>query len=121
MACGSYRQTRESDTRLAVSASRIDSHLGPAGEMNLTSGIIKTAASRTPAPSCWTNAVKRGDPPRSMIRRQIASRAFPPAAQVGLICGDDHPCVTRYERRRCRMRTQVQLQRVINGYQLWAV
>jgi hypothetical protein len=44
--------------------------------MNLTSGISRTAASTTSLPSYWTNAFRVGDQPRSMIRRQIASRAF---------------------------------------------
>src|SRR5262249_35077383 len=43
--------------------------LGSVGEMNLTSGISKTAASRTSPPSYWVNASSVGDQPRSMIRR----------------------------------------------------
>src|SRR5260370_1811970 len=55
--------------------------LGSVGEMNLTSGISNTAASRTAPPSHRANAFSPGDQPRSMIRREIASRAVRPPSR----------------------------------------
>jgi hypothetical protein len=102
LASGLYRWTSESDTRLAVSASRVDSHLASVGEMNLTSGISRTAALTAWLPSYWTNAWRS------------------PSADYSLPAADAHPVWRRRLsiRRRAGLRSVLRAGRVCPRYVL---